>query len=68
MILRELHNILTEASYEGNIGIAEITKFFMVASPEQKKKFKELSSSNKKKLTWDLVYQVIGGPKLKKVH
>lgn len=68
MILRELVNILNEASYEGNIGITEITKFFMVATPEQKAKFKELMSSNKKKLTWDLVYSVIGGPKLKNLH
>jgi len=68
MILRELHNILIEASYEGNIGIAEVTKFFMTATAEQKAQFKKLSADRKTQAVWKLVYSVIGGPKLKDMH
>ena len=63
-----LRDILPEASYEGNIGIAEVTKFFMSATPEQKAKFKRLTAAHHTKSAWDLIYSVIGGPKLKPLH
>ncbi len=60
----KVKDILTEASYAGNIGMMEVGKFFMQATPEQKDEFKRLVAQKLEKAAWKLVYSVIGGPKL----
>ena len=47
-----------EASYEGNIGMMEVAKFFRVANETQKKLLKELMSKGKRKLAWKLIQDV----------
>jgi hypothetical protein len=49
-----------EASYPGNIGIMELTKFFKIASPEQQEMFKKLVNTGEKKLAWFLIQKVTG--------
>jgi hypothetical protein len=49
-----------EASYPGNIGIMELTKFFKIATPEQQDMFKKLVSTGEKKLAWFLIQRVTG--------
>lgn len=61
----KVKDILTEASYAGNIGMMEVGKFFMQASPEQKERFKQYVAQKMNKAAWTLVYSVIGGPRLK---
>ena len=53
-----------EASYDGNIGMMEVAKFFRMANETQKKLFKELLEKNKRGLAWKLV-QDITATKLK---
>lgn len=47
-----------EASYEGNIGMMEVAKFFKVATTAQKKLFKELLEKGKRGLAWKLIQDV----------
>lgn len=47
-----------EASYEGNIGMMEVAKFFKIANETQKKLFKELLQKGKRGLAWKLVQDV----------
>jgi len=47
-----------EASYEGNIGMMELAKFFKIANDAQKKLFKELLKKGKRGLAWKLVQDV----------
>ena len=47
-----------EASYEGNIGMMEVAKFFKVANQAQKKLFKELLEKGKRGLAWKLIQDV----------
>lgn len=47
-----------EASYEGNIGMMEVAKFFQIANEAQKKLFKELLEKNKRGLAWKLIQDV----------
>ena len=47
-----------EASYEGNVGMMEVAKFFQIANEAQKKLFKELLEKNKKGLAWKLIQDV----------
>lgn len=47
-----------EASYEGNIGMMEVAKFFQMANETQKKLFKELLEKNKRGLAWKLIQDV----------
>jgi hypothetical protein len=61
----KVSEILREASYEGNIGMMEIAKFYMKASPHQKAHFKKLVAAKMNKAAWDLVYGVIRGEHLK---
>jgi len=49
-----------EASYPGNIGAMEISKFFQVASEQEKNQLKQLVQNNKSKLAWKLIQQVTG--------
>ena len=51
---------INEASYKGNIGIMEITKFFQLASDSDKSLFKEYVKQNLTKKAWDLVQRVTG--------
>ena len=53
-----------EASYDVNIGMMEVAKFFRMANETQKKLFKELLEKNKRGLAWKLV-QDITATKLK---
>ena len=56
----KLKEPLDEASYEGNIGVMEMMKFFQIANEEQKTVLKALIKSNKKELAWDLIQKVTG--------
>jgi predicted chitinase len=47
-----------EASYEGNVGMMEVSKFFKIADESQKKLFKELLEKGKRGLAWKLVQDV----------
>jgi putative chitinase len=47
-----------EASYEGNIGMMEVSKFFKMANTAQKKLFKELLEKGKRGLAWKLIQDV----------
>ena len=47
-----------EASYEGNVGMMEVAKFFQIANEAQKKLFKELLEKNKRGLAWKLIQDV----------
>ena len=47
-----------EASYEGNIGMMEVAKFFKIANQAQKKLFKELLEKGKRGLAWQLIQDV----------
>ena len=51
-------SIQHEAAYEGNIGIMEVNKFFQIATPEQKKLFKQLLAADRTKDAWRLVQDV----------
>lgn len=68
MLLKELFPHITEAVYPGNIGIAEVTKFYMAATKEQKDQFKSLVAKKANEAAWDLVHKVIGGQRLHKMH
>jgi hypothetical protein len=49
-----------EASYEGNIGMMELMKFYQSADDDQKKLLKKLVNQNKTRLAWKLIQQVTG--------
>lgn len=51
---------INEASYKGNIGIMEITKFFQIARDIDKSLFKEYTKQNLTKKAWGLVQKVTG--------
>ena len=61
----KVHEILNEASYPGNIGMMEVAKFYNIATEKQKKQFKELLFQKLTRAAWELIYSVIGGPRLK---
>jgi predicted chitinase len=48
-----------EASYSGNIGIMELSKFFQVADVKKKNLFKHLVEKGKKGLAWKLVQDTL---------
>jgi hypothetical protein len=49
---------LLEASYEGNLGMMEMFKFYEVATPEQKQQMKSLLQNEKQEDAWELLQQV----------
>ena len=51
---------LDEASYEGNIGMMEMFKFYQIATPEQKAQMKKLIFDKKTEAAWELLQQVTG--------
>ncbi len=51
---------LTEASYSGNIGVMELTKFYQKATPQQIANLKALIGAKKTKEAWQLVQDVVG--------
>ena len=51
---------ITELAYKGNIGIMELEKFFELATPEQKSKFKQYRAQGNNAQAWKLVQQVTG--------
>ena len=51
---------LSEASYEGNIGMMEVMKFHQKATDEQKKQFKKHMADKNHKEAWKLVQHVSG--------
>jgi hypothetical protein len=59
-VIAESKQFPQEASYPGNIGIMELTKFFQQATPEQKQMFKELLAHQDKKSAWKMVQRVLG--------
>lgn len=56
----KLVNYLLEISYEGNVGLHEMVKFFQVATPEEVKRFEDLMSVNDLPNAWELLQQVVG--------
>ena len=51
---------VSEATYPGNIGMMELTKFFQIANNQQKDLFKKLLETGKKGLAWKLVQDTVG--------
>lgn len=51
---------LAEASYEGNIGMMEMFKFYQKATTEEKAKMKSLIHAGKTDEAWELLQQVTG--------
>lgn len=51
---------ISEAAYEGNIGMVEVMKFHQKATPEQKKKFKEHLANKNHKEAWKMIQHVSG--------
>jgi predicted chitinase/LysM repeat protein len=49
-----------EASYEGNLGMMELAKFFKIADDAKKKLFRDLIEKGKKGLAWKLVQDTTG--------
>jgi hypothetical protein len=49
-----------EASYAGNIGMMELSKFFRVAKEEEKNQLKELIKKGKTQSAWQLIQSVTG--------
>lgn len=60
MVGTKLINYLLEISYEGNVGLHEMVKFFQVATPEEVKRFEDLMSVNDLPNAWELLQQVVG--------
>lgn len=56
----KLINYLLEISYEGNVGLHEMVKFFQVATPEEVKRFEDLMAVNDLPNAWELLQQVVG--------
>ena len=56
----QMFKSMNEASYEGNIGIMELVKFFQLATDKQKKKFDDYVKNKNNKEAWKLVQQVTG--------
>lgn len=56
----KLVNYLLEISYEGNVGLHEMVKFYQVATPEEVKKFEALMQNNDLPNAWELIQQVVG--------
>lgn len=56
----KLVNYLLEISYEGNVGLHEMVKFFQVATPEEVKRFEDLMSVDDLPNAWELLQQVVG--------
>jgi GNAT superfamily N-acetyltransferase len=54
------NTVTTEATYPGNIGMMEVSKFFNIATPEEKIKFKQLKDAGETSKAWRLIQQVIG--------
>ena len=48
-----------EASYEGNLGMMELAKFFKIADDAKKKLFQDLLEKNKRGLAWKLVQDTV---------
>lgn len=53
-------NMILEISYQGNVGLHEMMKFFQVANPEEVKQFEYLMSQNDLPNAWELVQKVVG--------
>jgi len=51
---------LSELSYEGNVGVMELVKFFDKASPQQIRLFKSAIDSKMPDKAWKMVQQVTG--------
>lgn len=51
---------ILEMSYEGNVGLEEMVKFFQVATPDEVKEFESLMSSENLPKAWELVQNVTG--------
>jgi predicted kinase len=48
------------ASYDGNIGVMELVKFFQVAPEDVAKKVKQLIDDKKNKQAWEIIQRVTG--------
>ena len=52
--------LLQEVSYEGNVGIMELVKFFDKASPQEIQAFKQAADSHQDKKAWQIVQKSLG--------
>ena len=59
MKLEEIKKI-SEASYDGNIGMMEMFKFYSIATEEQKKKMKDLLNNKHFREAWAYLQEVTG--------
>jgi len=53
-------NYLLEISYEGNVGLHEMVKFYQVATPDEVMMFEEFMKSNDLPNAWELLQRVVG--------
>jgi hypothetical protein len=60
MKLDEIKPELSEAAYEGNIGMMEMFKFYQVATDEEKVEMKALIGSKNFKKAWEFLQKVTG--------
>jgi hypothetical protein len=60
MIARKWANKIGEASYDGNLGIAELVKFSQKATKVQRQAFDSYVKSGDDKKAWGLVQKVVG--------
>jgi hypothetical protein len=51
---------LIEASYEGNLGMMEMFKFYKVASAEEKNQMRKLLLAGDQEAAWKLLQKVTG--------
>ncbi len=53
------NELLSEASYPGNIGMMEMFQFFKKATPSQKSEMESLLSAKKFQKAWEFLQQVV---------
>lgn len=56
----KINDIMTEASYPGNIGAMEVFKFYQTASEDEKETFEELLNQERFDGAWELIQSVTG--------
>jgi hypothetical protein len=57
---RKKNEDVEEASYPGNIGAMEVAKFYMIASPEQKKQVQQLIANKEFHTAWKIIQKATG--------
>ena len=55
-----MNKLLLELSYEGNVGVIELVKFFDKGTPQQIRDFKKAVDSHQEKRAWQIVQNTLG--------